>query len=135
MSVSEPHIIRLRGPWEFTLLTGPRAGEQGPFTMEGDWRAALASAAGPLRLTRLFNAPTGIEADTSVLVVLDGFPEQTAVFLDDAPLLPLTPHHYEISGRLARRHCLAVDIPGVAHLAPPGEVRLEIRAPEEPCAT
>ncbi len=127
MSDGAPHSIHLRGPWEFALVDGLRAGETGRLNFSGDWRQQLPADANTLRLTRFFQTPTGIDAHTRVTLVVSDFPPQSIVCLDSEPLASASPHRYEIAARLRGRHRLELEI-SAHELVTSGEVWLEIRA-------
>ena len=66
----QPHIIRLRLPWELTISPTPSATLCG-----GCWI-----------LRRLFNCPTGLRADDRVVLVVDGLDSVTGLTLNGVSL-------------------------------------------------
>ena len=88
--MSEPHVIRLREPWERESLPD-----------------------GGVRYRRFFNLPTGLTNDTTVTLVCDGLPAKAAVTLNGAKLesTPVTavPWSHEVARLLISRNELIVD--------------------------
>lgn len=123
MNTAEPHIIRLRGPWEYTLLSGLRAGEMGRIDLESNAPPPWSGERVSVRLTRYFHSPTGITAATSVHLMVRDFPAETAILLDGEPLTAGDSGNCDLTGRLMRRHRLDLDLPVATEL---GEVWLEI---------
>lgn len=124
MSAGEPHVIRLRGPWEYVLLDGPQADSTGTFTMTGDWPAALPPHRGGVRLVRWFQAPSGLTGATSVHLVVHGF-TRPCVSLDGASL-PLVDNRCELLPLLKRRHRLEIEVDFATELSSQVQVVLEI---------
>lgn len=148
------HVIRLRGPWEYRVLSGGSASRQEAFPQTGrmrmpaDWGDALgADFRGRVEFSRRFARPTGLVSDQRVDLVLDGVDARARVLLNDAHLLEIPPggsaSRVEIGALLADRNRLIVEVelheieaPGKAVVRPPGrehlpgglfgEVRLEI---------
>jgi len=147
-----PHVIRLRGPWDVAPLvrfvSGPdgRAAESaadlpaaGRLTMPADWSALLGrDYCGRARHVRHFNRPTGLDSGTRVWLVCEGARDRAAVSLNGQPLglvegagasVP-----FEITDLLQPRNELVIDVEFA--LASPdepnecgglvGDVRLEI---------
>jgi hypothetical protein len=96
--MDQPHVIRLRDPWERSRLA------------DGDL------------LQRWFHKPTGLDATSRVhLVIAGALPRR--VFLNEHPLAPASPGVYEITSLLEVRNRLAIELP---EDAPEVQVRLEI---------
>jgi hypothetical protein len=151
-----PHTIRLRGPWQFTVLsctTGRFANtlnaelSQGRVVLPADWGDTLgADFCGRVRYTRHFNRPSGLDPHERVWCVIEGIDPAGNVALNDQPLGSVRgyalPESFDITPLLQERNQLTLDVempplsqtqtprPGRGHLpgGPVGEVRLEIRA-------
>jgi len=148
--MSEPHRIRLRGPWDYEPLAEfvdaadgtvnervddlPPAGRA---AMPRDWREMLGGDfRGRVRFCRRFSCPTGLEPGDRVELVIDAVAGSAAVFLDDQPLGDVDPSagslRSDVSGRLSGRHELVVEVQSPATCVKDqprgltGEVRLEI---------
>lgn len=109
--MSEPHIIRLREPWDREPLPG-----------------------GGLRFRRRFNAPTGLRSTTTVTIVCDSPAAATTVWLNDAVLGDHAAADgtwsHGVTAELLSRNELVIDVEGLAATELPWrEVRLEIREP------
>jgi len=97
---SYPHVIRLRGPWEFQplarLIPGPDGAlvetaaalpPAGRVTPPADWGSSLSPGfRGRVRYTRRFNRPTGLEPHERVWLVIDGVDACGSYALDGHPL-------------------------------------------------
>ena len=68
------HRIRLRGPWQFTWRNREDQSPDSCGTMQhpDDWRRIVGSRSGVLELTRRFHAPTNLDADETVCLLLTG---------------------------------------------------------------
>jgi hypothetical protein len=90
-----PHIIRLRGPWEYKPLwvweqapDGSRSVSNrlpppgGSFIAPGNWRELLGDDfRGFVRLVRLFHRPTGLNADSRVWLAYYDMPSAAPGFI------------------------------------------------------
>lgn len=152
----EPHVIRLRGPWEYEVLAryslAPDGAVQetihdpptaGKTTVPGDWAADLgADFLGRVRYRRRFNTPTNLEHEW-VFVACDGVDCEGRMLLNGQELGRLSRQlaRFDINARLALHNVLEVEVsllPSQVHdplvrgervaLAggPVGEIRLEI---------
>ena len=123
----DPHVIRLRGPWEYEPLEqfastdeGQRASSTadlppgGKVQMSSDWSATLgADFLGRVRFTRHFNLPTNLEPAERVWLVFDGVDHSASVTLNGEPLGTLAgmqTRRVDITGRLALRNRLEVEV-------------------------
>ena len=98
--MAEPHIIRLRGPWELEPLARFVAGVGDEFREEthylppggkvsvpGDWGELLGpDFIGRVRYTRRFNCPTNLASDERVWLALDGVDSRADVALNGRPI-------------------------------------------------
>lgn len=103
--MSQPHVIRLRGPWTCEAISGSSTGEH---SLPEDTQSARAKADGPdwtsllgasfrgrVRFTRPFNCPTNIGPDERVRLACDGADARATVTLNGQLVL-------ELDGSLAR---------------------------------
>jgi beta-galactosidase/beta-glucuronidase len=153
-----PHVIRLRGPWDIQplarFIAGPdgRMAESaadlppaGRLTMPADWSALFGrDYCGRARHVRRFNRPTGLTEQSRVWLVLDGAQDHAAVTLNGHRLGsvdgPAENVPFDVTALLLDHNQLVVDVEFASHLpeAPDqcgglvGEVRLEILAAREP---
>jgi hypothetical protein len=95
-----PHIIRLRGPWDYeplarfvtqadgsTSVTNEKLPPSGVIELPADWAGVLgADFQGRVRFTRRFHRPTGLEATSRVSLVMDDVDWQAEVALNDSVL-------------------------------------------------
>ncbi len=116
----QPHIIRLRDPWQ--------------------WVAGTASGAPGARVERWFNRPTRLEPSTRVVLVVAGIPALRRVLLNGKELAGPgtsgfgTTWRIEISHQLERRNLLELVFDAIASAntttlrkaLATGHVRLEI---------
>ncbi len=65
----QPHIIRLRDPWQWVACDVPAADD-----------------VAHIRVSRSFNRPTGLEPGTQVVLVIKGIPALRTVRLNDQTL-------------------------------------------------
>lgn len=88
--MANPHVIRLRGPWEFLPLRTSAGGDLpagGKTTVPGDWTEALgADFRGVVRYTRPFNCPTNLDAGERVNLICEGVDDRAHFTLNDQPL-------------------------------------------------
>ncbi|MCC9605037.1 hypothetical protein LOC68_24975 [Blastopirellula sp. JC732] len=122
-----PHSIRLNGPWQAYLAPGA---DPTRLHLPRDWSSIpLETCDTGLKLTRFFNAPTGLAADDEVVLVLDAIPISGRVTLN-GQMLGVSPgsERFDITTQLAPRNEL--EIAGLLLEAGDqvGEVRLEIFA-------
>jgi len=145
-----PHVIRLRGPWDFDLLdcTATDKGDPsalaktGRVTVPTNWANDLgAGFLGRVRYRRRFNRPTGLEPHLRVWLVVEGVDAHGSCRLNGHELGPIDgyalPAVYDVTVELQVSNELEIVVernpeetrPGRDRLAggPIGEVRLEIR--------
>lgn len=134
----EPHVIRLRGPWEFTPLESFIAiGElppPGKLTMPCDWADTLGrDFRGRVCYLRRFGRPGFPEPYEQMWIVFNGVRSRATVSLNGQPLGEIEanePGNFEVTDRLEFRNVLEVVVEHPAEAAEPGgligEVRLEI---------
>lgn len=116
----EPHIIRLRGRWEYAVET-PSGTARGSFDASGDWLASLPGLAS-VRFSRRFHAPTGLAPETRVELLLQGFPSGVGLALNGAPLEDAT----DIAPRLQSTNLLELTLPNPPPATLIAEVALAI---------
>jgi hypothetical protein len=132
-----PHIIRLRGPWEYEVLSqtggAPIAPAAGRVQMPCNWSATLGDDfRGRVRYRRFFNWTAQLEAAQQVTLALEGASHCAEVTLNGQPLghIGTGPAWLPITSLLQPRNELVVDIEALdaesARGGPNGEVRLEI---------
>jgi hypothetical protein len=92
-----PHVIRLRGPWDYeplarfatqpdgsTSVTNEKLPHSGVIELPADWGSVLgANFQGRVRFTRRFHRPTGLEATSRVWLVIGDVDWQAEVSLND----------------------------------------------------
>ena len=78
------HRIRLRGPWTFQWLddAGNPLGVTGTLRHPADWPHVVGIRSGRMQLTRNFHAPSNLDPDEGVFVVLTGVQGDGAVRLN-----------------------------------------------------
>jgi hypothetical protein len=95
-----PHVIRLRGPWDYeplarfvtqadgsTSMTNKKLPPSGVIDLPADWASVFgADFQGRVRFTRRFHRPTGLEASSRVRLVIDDIDWQADVALNDSVL-------------------------------------------------
>ncbi len=124
----QPHIIRLRGPWElqplarWQLASGAALVEfidplppGGRIEMPSDWSQLLgADFRGRARHLRRFGRPTGLDSGQRVWLVCDGATDAATIALNGAPLGailgPNLPARFDITERLLPRNELVIDV-------------------------
>jgi hypothetical protein len=97
--MADPHIIRLRGPWELEPLARYVAGGDplceetrdlpagGRVSVPGDWGELLGTDfIGRVRYTRRFNCPTNLGHGQRVWLALDGADPRADVVLNGRPI-------------------------------------------------
>ncbi|HUY90625.1 MAG TPA: hypothetical protein VMV10_17945 [Pirellulales bacterium] len=153
-----PHVMRLRGPWEFEVLRSAAAdspGRSAPAGLSGrvrapcDWSQSLGLGfRGAVRYRRRFNRPSGLDPHERVWLVVEGVDAFGAAMLNgralgQAPGYAL-PASFDVTEWLSPSNELFIDVElpdelpgGSAALRPGretlaggliGEVRLEVRA-------
>ena len=117
----EPHVIRLRGPWELQPLASWQSSDNslpkgGRLEMPSDWSKLLgADFRGRVRHLRRFGRPTGLDAGERVWLVCDGATDAATIFLNGAQLGAVIsgsnqPARFEVTDRLLRRNELVIDV-------------------------
>jgi hypothetical protein len=99
------HVIRLRQPWQTRELPGG------------------------VRYRRAFHRPTGLDGGQRVWLVIESPQSQVAVWLNGERLGDVrqgTAGRFNVTGRLADRNRLEIDVERGTADSPVGEVRLEI---------
>jgi hypothetical protein len=95
-----PHVIRLRGPWNYEPLarfvtlpdgsagtTNTELPPAGVIELPADWGIVLgADFQGRVRFTRRFGCPTGLDSTSCVWLVIDDVDWQAEVSLNDHSL-------------------------------------------------
>ena len=132
-----PHIIRLRGPWDYEVLSQaagpPAAAPSGRLQIPCDWSATLgAEFRGLVRYRRFFNWTAPLGDTTKVTLAFDSVAQIATAMLNGQPLGSIGPGPAwrPIEQLLQPRNELIVDIESPNDAALPGgltgEVRLEI---------
>jgi hypothetical protein len=144
-----PHVIRLRGPWEYEPLArvwidanGERRENReslppaGRVQLPADWGLTLgADFRGRVRYTRRFGLPTNLEPHDEVWLVVDGVDSFGALALNDTPLGDVAgylgpPAEFHVTQLLGERNILTLDVelpdfaPGAAPPLRPGREHL-----------
>ena len=133
--MNEPHIIRLRGPWQRQIIEGTELPPK-KITMPSGWAEDVgADFAGTIEYQRFFNRPTGIDNTTSLRLRFKQVIGQATVSLNSELLSTESseqdqPNHLscDLTGKLYKRNDLRVRIvsAGAADGGLVGEVQLEI---------
>jgi len=123
-----PHVIRLRGPWEYEPLARlvPNAdGTQreethdlppaGRSEMPADWGATLGvDFRGRVRYIRRFGCPTGLGPRERVWLVFEGADATAVARLNERPLVEIcglgSATRIDVTDLLAQRNLLVVDV-------------------------
>ena len=130
--MEQPHVIRLRGPWELQPLErDPPPGDSetkgsgvisektpDPFvvrvTVPGDWGESLGGDfCGRARYQRRFNRPTNLTSAERVWLVLEAVDYQADLTLNGHPLgamRSLQPARFDITAALELSNLLTVDV-------------------------
>jgi hypothetical protein len=121
-----PHVIRLRGPWEYEPLerlvlsadgAGVPAGEPlpapGRITMPADWGRTLGiDFRGRVRYVRRFGRPTNLAAGQRVWLACDGVDLRGTASLNGRPLGEVdgyrVPARFDVTAQLDERNELAI---------------------------
>ncbi len=142
----EPHVIRLRGPWEYEPLyrlvtlddgslreTTDPLPPPGRLQMPGDWSGVLGSDfRGRVRFRRRFGRPTGLTASHLILLVIEQVNEIGHVALNGQMLGTIQfgqlPARYDVTHLIETRNELTIEVEsrGVFRSGAIGEVRVEI---------
>lgn len=124
--MSEPHIIRLKGPWQFVQLDGTEGTFKAP--------AAFAEPGDSATFSRRFNWVAALEPGEAVFVVFTNFGGRGSVSLNGTRLgvLNKPPGEFDITRRLEPGNQLqvAMEFDSVDSDQPRGlfgDVRLEVR--------
>ncbi len=131
----EPHIIRLRGPWEVVVESASDA-RSVRIHMPATWnQLAAAGIHGETQFRRRFHLPTGLSPSQRVDLVIATASVSGSVLLNSESLGSLKPgsteSRFEVSDKLRPVNRLEIStlVPRESDLAdsqPIGEVRLEI---------
>ena len=140
-SVSEPYRIRLRGPWEVTLIDRDGAAEPLRFAyIPAEWRELFGDRAGTGVFRRRFNRPTGLGPSDEIWIVFPAVPGEVSFEINGRALSPceLTAERraYDVTAELQEFNLMEVRVTDdpAAYAGRPGglweTVWLEIRAGE-----
>ena len=123
-----PHIIRLRGPWQYEPLERLRLAADGETVADNaslpppgeailpaDWTRTLgADFRGRVRYRRRFGRPTNLAAGQAVWLVLGGVDLRGEAWLNEQPLGRVDgyrePARFLVTDRLAERNQLILDV-------------------------
>lgn len=109
--MSNPHTIRLNGPWE---MTTPSTDQPRRVKLPADWPLVLSACeTGPSTLQRWFHRPTGLDDTTAVQLVLTSLPCRGSVSLNDARLGDFQAGQrdaFDVGKRLTPRGCLKLSL-------------------------
>jgi beta-galactosidase/beta-glucuronidase len=126
--MAQPHVIRLRGPWELEALARELpAGDGRPVRLgldlptacrvqvPGDWREPLgADFCGRARYLRRFNRPTNLDPHERVWLVLEGVDHRASVALNGLAVGVVegyqAPCRFDITFLLEPHNGLAVEV-------------------------
>lgn len=126
--MSEPHVIRLRGPWELTPLERWTATADGPprvttdelpaggkTPVPGDWAGHLGQEfCGKVRYLRRFHSPTNLDLSDRVWLVCQAVDARGVATLNDVPLFagqePSGPWSQDVTELLRARNRLVIDV-------------------------
>jgi beta-galactosidase/beta-glucuronidase len=138
--MSTLHVIRLRGPWEYTVEAISSASNEtaelppaGRLTMPTDWSESLGDAfRGRVAYRRRFGKPTNLASDERVWLVCDGAAARAALELNRQSLGdvsgPKMPTEFDVTDLLGDRNELVAVVESLKEVGGlTGEVRLEIR--------
>ena len=113
-----PHVIRLRGPWQYRPLTrfdlGPLP-PPGRVELPTDWGATLGDEfRGRVRYERSFNPPTHLDPHERVWLVIEGAGARADVSLNGHPLGTVEGYalasEWDITEGIGRRNVLSIDV-------------------------
>jgi hypothetical protein len=123
-----PHVIRLRGPWQYEplartrrladgssqIVPGPLP-HPGEITLPSDWGGSLGlDFRGRVRFLRRFNRPTGLESVDRVELVIPCVDAFGSVALNQRPLATIPPglneFRLDIRSRLELHNLLVVEV-------------------------
>lgn len=136
---AEPYRIRLRGPWEVTLIERDGTAEPLRFAyIPAEWRELFGERAGTAVFRRRFNRPTGLGASDGIWIVLTSVPGEVAFEINGRVLSPgestLDVRAYNVTAELQEHNLIELRVTDdpAAHAGRPGglweTVCLEIRA-------
>jgi hypothetical protein len=128
--MNQPHLIRLRGPWQFQTLADSTPHATGRIELPGDLNQLVADYEGTVRFSRRFHKPTGIDSGTRVDLVILGLPDKTQLDINGhVEAARPDEHRMDITGRLQPTNEIMLEFPVVSGQAVQCEVRLEITSP------
>jgi Glycosyl hydrolase 2 galactose-binding domain-like len=137
-----PHRIRLRGPWEYQVVSGDERHAHSPLTthrsttrliMPCRWRdGGLIGFAGKIRLHRRFGAPRLLDGYERVWLTCEGADGTVTVWVNGKllgqPMSAAQPFEFQVTEHLQERNELIVEIESENDSGGLwGEVALEIR--------
>jgi beta-galactosidase/beta-glucuronidase len=125
--MTQPHVIRLRGPWQYEPLMQWELDHEGSLrevdelppagrmVMPGDWSQSLGrDFRGRVRYVRAFGRPTNLEPGEKVWLVSDGVDLDGRAALNGLPLGPVTnardQARFDITDLLAERNELVIEV-------------------------
>jgi hypothetical protein len=135
----EPYRIRLRGPWEVTLIERDGTAEPLRFAyIPAEWRELFGDRAGTGVFRRRFNRPTGLGPADEIWIVLTSVPGEVKFEINGRALsscaLTAERRAYDVTAELQEHNLIEVHVTDdpAEHAGTPGglweTVCLEIRA-------
>ncbi len=149
-----PHVIRLRGPWDYEVLRDcgrtplPKEKTAGRCKLPADWGDQLGDDfRGVVRYVRHFHQPTNLQPHDHVWLVCDGADAHAQASINEQPLGGIPGHatsaEFPLTRFLQPRNQVTIDVElpedadeaiRLGRMGRPGgligEVRLEIRSPQ-----
>lgn len=128
-----PHVIRLRGPWEFEVIEraapadgaecgDPAASRSGKVKLPCDWSEALGRTfRGKVRYRRRFNRPSGLDPHERVWLIVEGVDAFGAAALNGRALGEVRgyalPARFDVTDLLGQANelLLEVELPSAMH--------------------
>ncbi|MGH7193845.1 MAG: hypothetical protein ACREJM_09975 [Candidatus Saccharimonadales bacterium] len=113
-----PHIIRLRGPWQYTPLVrfdDERLPPAGRVELPADWGATLGDYfRGRVRYERSFNPPTNLDPHERVWIVADGADARADVGLNCQSLGTVEGYalssEWDVTARIGPRNTMSLEV-------------------------
>ena len=134
LSMTEPHTIRLNGPWE--MIAGV-PDEPTRVKLPAAWPQIIQAArSSSIVLQRWFHRPTGIDDGSVVQLKLAELPFSGSISLNDTSLgmFPAQKEHaLDVGDHLTDRCCLTISVGEVAELSetiPTPQISLAILPPQ-----
>ena len=86
VAMPQPHLIRLRGPWDYHIADDSAPGGSGRVMLPGDWLANVPASSVRVVFSRRFHRPTGLDQSSQLALCWQDLPGSATILLNGVAL-------------------------------------------------